>query len=361
MKKTFIALMAFAAISAFAANPHIKTTTKKLPDGRVMTDRNVFMNNGYFRLLQTSADGKNAVKKKWGEYFFGFEFGRLPRTNGSWSVWEFFSPWEYISEKGKRDRTQQPTMAYVPELVSVNNINGVAVADFVFPSYRGGKLKMRMMQFPSHPTWTFMRVQTVDFGLWRMDFSCYPHNSNSHKDRERHIATATKDFNLTKAAASFVPDNPYFGIYSKFLQETSGNFLIFQPEKFKKVTLPRAGACVTMQFFPKAKTNEFVFAIGYFNNKPADDTIKRFIGEDGDAVRKFMDGIEWEPKLSADKFNKSFEEAKKLNVPADKLEAVRKAFDDAVAKNDTAAAAKAEKELEELKKANASQGLSAFM
>lgn len=361
MKKTITVLLAAAAISSFAANPHIKTTTKKLSDGRTMTDRFVHMNNGYFRLLQTSADGKNAVKKKWGEYFFGFEFGRLPRTNGSWSVWEFFAPWEYISEKGKRDRTQQPTMAYCPELVSVNNINGVAVADFVFPSYRGGKLKMRMMQFPSHPTWTFMRVRTENFKLWRMDFYCYPHNSNSHKDRERHAATASEDFNLAKAVANFVPDNPYIGIYSKFLQDTSGNFLIYQNQKFKKVLIPRANACVTVQLFPQAAEQEFIFALGYFNNKPADDTIKRFIGEDGDAVRKFMEGIEWEPKLSADKFNKSFEEAKKLNVPADKLAALRKAFDDAVAKNDTAAAAKAEKELEELKKANASKGLSAFM
>ena len=361
MKKTLVTLFAAAAITSFAANPHIKTTEKKLPDGRTMTDRMIYMNEGYFRLLQTSADGKNAIKKRWGEFFFGFEFGRLPRTNGSWSVWDFFSPWEYISEKGQRDRTQQPTMAYVPELVAVNSINGVAVADFVFPSYRGGKLKMRMMQFPSHPTWTFMRVQTVDFNLWRMDFNCYPHNSNSHKDRERHVATATKDFNLSKEVATFVPDNPYLGIYSKFLQDTTGNFLIYEPAKFAKLVIPRANACVTMQFFPKKDAKEFIFAVGYFNNKPADDTIKRFIGEDGDAVRKFMEGIEWEPKLNADKFNKSFEEAKKLNVPADKLDAIRKAFDDAVAKNDTAAAAKAEKELEDLKKANASAGLSAFM
>ena len=251
MKKTLVTLFAAAAITSFAANPHIKTTEKKLPDGRTMTDRMIYMNEGYFRLLQTSADGKNAIKNKWGEFFFGFEFGRLPRTNGSWSVWDFFSPWEYISEKGKRDRTQQPTMAYVPELVAVNSINGVAVADFVFPSYRGGKLKMRMMQFPSHPTWTFMRVQTVDFNLWRMDFNCYPHNSNSHKDRERHVATATKDFNLSKEVATFVPDNPYLGIYSKFLQDTTGNFLIYEPAKFAKLVIPRANACVTMQFFPK--------------------------------------------------------------------------------------------------------------
>ena len=116
-----------------------------------------------------------------------------------------------------------------------------------------------------------------------------------------------------------------------------------------------------MQFFPKAKTNEYIFAIGYFNNKPGDDTVKRFIAEDGDAIRKFMDNINWEPALDTKKFDKSIEEAKKLGVPADKLEALRKAYNDAAAKNDTAAASKAEKELEALKKSNASQGLSAFM
>jgi hypothetical protein len=102
MKKLFITTLFLAAVCAFAATPHIKTTEKTLKDGRKLSDRFVHMNNGYFRLLQTTADGKNAVKKNWGEYFFGFEFGRLPRTNGSWSVWEFFSPWEYISEKGKK-------------------------------------------------------------------------------------------------------------------------------------------------------------------------------------------------------------------------------------------------------------------
>ena len=361
MKKLLTATLAAVALCAVAATPHIKKTTKKLPDGRTFYQSDIFMNNGYFRLYQTSADGKNVIKKKWGEYFFGFEFGRLPRTNGSWSIWEFFAPWEYISEKGKKDRTQQVTMAYVPELVAVNNINGTAVADFVFPSYRGGKLKMRMMQFPSHPTWTFMRVQTVDFSLWRMDFNCYPHNSNSHKDRERHILTSIQDYNLSKSTATITAPNNYLAIYSKFLQETSGNFLIYQPEKFSKVFIPKAGACVTMQFFPKRNTKEFIFAIGYFNNKPGDDTVKRFIAEDGDAIRKFMDNIEWDPKLNADKFNKSIEEAKKLGVPADKIEALNKAYLDAVNKNDTAAAAKIEAELETLKKANASKGLSAFM
>lgn len=361
MKKTFITLIAAAALTSFAAQPHVKTTEKKLPDGRVMTERIVHMNEGHFRLLHTSADGKNVIRKKWGEVFFGFEFGRLPRTNGSWSIWEFFSPYEYVAEKGKKHFTQQSTLKYCPELVSVNNIDGVAVADFVFPSYFGGKLKMRMMQFPSHPTWTFMRVQTVDFSLWRMDFNCYPYQSNSHKDRERHVLTSIRDFNLSKEVANISAPNNYIAIYSKFLQETSGNFLIYQPEKFKKVYIPRANACVSSQFFPNKNEKEFFFALGYFNNKPGDDTVKRFIAEDGDAIRKFMEGINWEPKLSSDKFTKSLEEAKKLNIPAEKLEAIRKAFEEAVAKNDTAAAAKIEAELEQLKKDNAAAGLSAFM
>ena len=116
-----------------------------------------------------------------------------------------------------------------------------------------------------------------------------------------------------------------------------------------------------MRFYTKKGVSQFDFAIGYRNNNPASDSVSRFFGEDGDAIRKFMEGIDWNLKLSTTNFEKSYAEAQKLGVDAGKLAAVKKKYDDAMAKGDTTAAADAEKELDTLKKAKASSGLQDFM
>ena len=100
--------------------------------------------------------------------------------------------------------------------------------------------------------------------------------------------------------------------------------VIFQPEKFKTVEVPKCLAGVDLRFSPKKGVFQFDFAIGYRNNNPASDSVSRFFGEDGDAVRKFMEGIDWNPKLSTTNFEKSYAEAQKLDVDAGKLAAVKK-------------------------------------
>ena len=355
MKKLMLFALMAAVIGLSAVEPHVDLKTVKLPDGRTTFDRLVYFNDGHLILKHTTEDGVATKSKKWGEIFFGFRFGQLPKTNGGWSIWDFFRCYEY------NGRVSNLVRDFVPKQVTANSINGIAVIDMEYPSLKGGTLHIRMMQFPSHPNWVFMRVTAKNFNIWRLDFQAYPYQSDMPKDRERHLRTENGDFNVNQNKVSYTPQQPYLALYNKFVQDTAVNMLIIQPAKFKTAEIPKCGAGVDIRLYTNKDVHQFDFAIGYRNNNPASDTVTRFFGEDGDAIRKFMEGIDWNPKLSTGNFEKSYAEAKRLGVPAAKLEAVKKAYDEAMKKGDTIAAANAEKELEKLKKEQASAGLGDFM
>ena len=356
MKKLSVLLLTAAMIGVTAVEPHVDMKTKKQPDGKTVIIRNVFFNNGQMNIRHTTQDGvKSCDTNKWGTFFFGLDFGRLPRTNGGWSIWNFFRCYEY---NGKVSNLIQDSL---PKQITANSINGIAIVDMEFPSLKGGTLKLRMMQFPSHPNWIFMRVTAKDFNIWRMDFNAFPYQSDMPKDRERHIRTEKGDFNINKEKVSYVPQESYLALYNKFVQDTTANFLIIQPEKIKNIDIPKCGAGVEMRFYANKDVHQFDFAVGYQNNNPAVDSVNRFFGENGDAIRKFMEGIEWNPKLSTANFDKSFAEAQKIGVAADKLSAIKKTYEEAMKKGDTSAAANAEKELDKLKKEKAASGLNDFM
>ena len=355
-RKIAILLLSALVTSGLAAGtPHIRSKEAKLSDGRTKYERDVYLNSARLILLQHSADGKTATQKKWGDYFFGLEFGRMPRTNGGWSIWDVLKCYEY----GK-----VPTnllQKFLPENVVVNDINGIAVADLVYPSLNKGKLHIRMMQFPSHPDWLFIRITAQEFQLWRIDFSAHPGNSNIPKDRERHVATGSADYTLAQANVKISPpQSPFFALYNKFIQDNAGNFLIFQPEKFQEVTIPKTSGGVGMRFMVKKGTRQFDFALGQFMNKPSDDTVKRFFAENAEAIRKFMNSIDWNPVLPKDQFEKSCQEALKLGIPEEKLASLRTTHAKAVLAGDSATAAEAVAALEKLKKNTAETGLNQF-
>ena len=354
-KISIVFLSALIAFGLAAETPHIKSKEEKQPDGRTKYERDVYLNSARVIMLQHSTDGKTGQSKKWGDYFFGLEFGRMPRTNGGWSIWDVLKCYEY----GKTPINLLQN--FLPENVVVNNINGIAVADMVYPSLSNGRLRIRMMQFPSHPDWVFIRLATENFNLWRIDFSAYPGNSNTPKDRERHAATENADYNLSQTDVKISPpQTPFLALYNKFIQDNAGNFLIFQPEKFLDVTIPKTTGGVGMRFMVKKGNHQFDFALGQFMDQPADDTVKRFFAENAEAIRKFMNTIDWNPVLPGDQFEKSCSEALKLGIPEEKLVLIRAAHAKAIQDNDSAAAAKAVEELESLKKDATASGLNQF-
>jgi len=353
-------IVLLAAWGVFAVEPHVEYAEKPLKDGYTAYSRVIFLNQGKLMIRQISADGKKAVSKKWGDHIFGFEFGRMRRTNGSWSIWGFLRCIEQIRLPNGKVRSVNLLKEYLPEEVVAGSINGTAVADLVYPSASGGKLKIRLMQFPSHPEWTFIRFTCEGFSLSSADFIAFPHNANSHKDMERHITDGKQDRNLTRAGVYTKPETPYLAMYNKYRQDNAGNFLIFHPEDFSRIVIPKTATQVMVQMFPAKGKTQFTAALGYFAEKPADDAVNRFLGEDGDAVRKFMDSIDWEPAPTMDEFERQCAEAARLDVPADQLEPLRKQYQDAVRTRDNIKAAKCLAELQKLIKSAVSAGLNRF-
>ncbi|MBR2426297.1 MAG: hypothetical protein IKB16_06090 [Lentisphaeria bacterium] len=351
-----IFLAVSAAGSLFAANPHVDRKEIKLKNGNTKITYDVNFYNGKLILAYVTNDGKTLVKKaKWGDQFFGLEFGRQPRTNGGWSIWNFFGCFQY------KQGVHNLVAKFLPEQVTMNVINGAAVADLVYPSNDGaGKLRIRMIQFPSHQDWIFMRVTAENFSIWRMDFNAYPYQSDNPKDRERHLRMKEKDYNISAAGFKLKPESQYIALYNKFLQDTAGYFLIFPHQKIKELNVPRSGAMVAMRLLTKKNTQQYDFALGMFVKKPAADMVHRFFMENADAIEKFMMQINWTPQLSTAEFDREMIEAVKMDLNKNQLAALKKAYTAAIRNNDTAAAAKVLKNLQDLKLKKAKDGLKEF-
>ena len=94
----------------------------------------------------------------------------------------------------------------------------------------------------------------------------------------------------------------------------------FSPRQMQYFTVSDRVERFVEENYPKLRRHarnrktQFSVALGYFADRPADDAVNRFLGEDGDAVRKFMDSIDWDPAPSVDEFERQCAEAVKLDV-----------------------------------------------
>lgn len=375
-KRIFALLSVMALAPALCAmEPHIKKEEKTLErDGKkyIMTDRNIFFDNGKIWYLTLNQEGsREIVKQQWGDYFLGLEFGRAKGTNGGWSLWGFFECYARINGSYKNI----PQM-FMPENVYITKINDATLAEIISPlsaDGKAGKMSMRIMQFPSHADWLFIRVKFIDNTVepWRFTFSAYPGNSNNPKERERWIATKENNYCVSKDKVSFKPASNALVMYSKFVHENFGDLLIFEASKFQRIELPKAGAGVMSYFFPVKGEKEFKFALSYFMDKPAADELPRFLGESQDNIYSFMEKIDWEPKLDTSDFEKLFADTEKLvkDMAAmgsggkeyeKELKSIKDAFDAAVKANDMNQAAAQLEQLKKLKAKIAEAAMSQF-
>ena len=291
MKKTALFLLAaISMVSLSAAQPRIESKEKKLEDGRTTYSKQIFLNEGSLNLVYTTSDGVKMERKKYGESFFGFYNGGLPKINGGWSPWDFFRCFEY------KNGVYNVFATRVPKSVNLKQVNGIAILDLVYPGYYTGEVKVRMMQFPAHPDWTFIRVAIAGFEPWRLDFIAYPYKTDLPKERKRFVRYPQKDVEITQTSQrhNFIPEDPFIVLYNKNLQETAGNFLVIEPEKVKTVEAVTYGAGSEIRMIVQKGVSVFHYALGSFKNKPYAEAINSFFGEEGDKIRKFMDGINWE-------------------------------------------------------------------
>ncbi len=375
MKKIILLLLTGCCGIMLAVEPHIERNVKTVEqDGRQLTEtkREVFFEHGkVIYQTQTEKDKKEVASQKWGGYFFGLEFGRAIRTNGGWSLWNFLEV--YYQKNGKYLNAFRE---FATEDITLIRLGDRTIADFAFlldEAGADGKASVRMIQFKSHPDWFFIRVKfdSAKYTPWRLNLTAYPGNSDNPKERERWAATKENQYNLSSAAAEFKATSPGLLLFNKFVQEDSGNMIVFNPAQFTKTTISKATAPVITQFFPEKGQTEFFFGISYFSGKPVADIMPRFIGEEADAIAEFMKTIEWNPDMGNSKFSEEAaafaETLKKMkalgsNVEADEKElaAIQAEYAAALQKNDAAAIAAAMEKLEKLKSKTAKGGLDAF-
>ena len=376
LKKCTIVLIAIATtVRLFAMEPYVKTVEEHLErDGikYVQTERNIYFKNGTIRYLTLNEDGKKELtKKKWGDYFMGLEFGRPRSSNGGWDLWNFFEC--TVKMEGKYKHVSQ---MFLPENVYVTQLNGVTMAEIISPlSIDGtaGKMSMQIMQFLSHKDWLFIRIKFIDSTIapWRMRFSAYPGNSNNPKERERWIATKENRYCISRDGVTFIPESNAMMIYSRFVHDRFGNFIIFDSTDFQQIKLPKSGAGVTSYFFPKDGGQEFEFAISYFMDKSAEDELSRFLGETQDNIHKFMKSIDWRPEIDGSEFDKLLaltatliKEIKEVGVDGKQYELelmkIRHGFADAEKEGNMSEVVSMIGQMKDLRKRVAEAGLAVF-
>ena len=364
MKKKLMALIFCVGVFTFAnaAEPYIKKVEKKIDiDGKkyLKTDRKIYFPGGNFYFVTTREEGqKKLYCKKWGNYFLGLQFGRPKNSNGSWSLWEFIKSYSKIDNQYKN-----VFKLYEPENIYVSQINDITVAEIISPLSEDdskGKVSLKMMKFPAYPNWVFIKLKYINasYTPWRIDLSAYPGNSNNPKERERWIGTRENKYCVAKEMKKFKPQTPGLVMFSKFVHENFGNYLVYEPAKYKLIDIPRAGAGVSVRLYTVKGQSEFKFALGYFMDKPAADVLPRFLGETQDNISKFLEKIDWEPKLESKEFDKLAADTDKLIKDTESmgidckkfkasLDAASKAYQAAVKANDMK---KASIEIEKIKK-----------
>ena len=376
LKKYMIALIAVATtVRLFAMDPYVKMVEEHVErDGikYIQAERNIYFKNGTIRYLTLNEKGKKELtKQKWGDYFMGLEFGRPRSSNGGWSLWNFFECTVRID--GKYKNVQQ---MFMPENVYVTELNGVTMAEIISPlSVDGtaGKMSMQIMQFSSRKEWLFIRIKFIDSTIepWRIKLSAYPGNSSNPKERERWIATKENRYCISNSKLSYKPESNALVMYSRYVHDRFGNLIVFDSTKFQKIDFPKAGAGVTSYFFPKAGGQEFKFAISYFMDKSAEDELPRFLGETQDNIYKFMESIDWRPKVDSSEFDKLLaltatliKEVNEMGVDGQKYELelmeIKRGFTDAETEDNMSDVVSMTRKMKDLRKRVANAGLSQF-
>lgn len=318
LKKTSLIISAILSSAIInAGEPRLESKTKEVDiKGKklIKIDRRAhFYNCNIWYVTHNEKDKDTIDSKGWGKYFFGLNFGRPKRSNGGWSMWNFFKFYCYTPQ-GHYNLPEK----YMPELVSVTKFDDAASADFIWkidPNGKAGKLELRAMQFKSHPEWVFLRAKLS--GVKKLHpniiiLPCYPGNSRLAKQGERHLMTKEKDYNLSVKKFKMIPTSPGMAFYTKFDLERFGNYLIIEPEKFKHVEFWKAAAGVEPRLFPKKGIREFRFALGYFKDKSPADELPRFTGETADLIYKFMENINFDPDAKIPSIDKLADEVAKL-------------------------------------------------
>ena len=294
----------------------------------------------------------------------GLEFGRLPGTNGGWSLWSFF-------QARLRSGLTLP-LTSEPAVFQACVSDGAVIGDLVWEvPGRAGETQavaLRVIQEPQDPGWLYLRIDAAVTGrLDSLSFSAFPGNPRSAvfpKEGERWIATRDQRHCLSRAPFNAPAGTDAMVWHNVYAYENTGCILVFAPEDFGAVTVT-GDYGVTAKLLPAPCRTTFDVAIGQYTAEASASFLPRFFGEQVDAVRERLKNIEWNPRPTPERFARQSVLTVKLlsglGVSGDAFrrdfEALQAAYRQAEASSDSRGALSAANKLDELNSRIADFGL----
>ena len=293
--------MALAA-PAPGANLRFERETRKEDDGRQLESITRILDFGdatELRFKTTLVSGTNELySRKWGDYFFGLSFGR--NGNGSWDVWNFLQVHSLENKKSAAYMTQRR-----PDSVTLFEQSDQILAECRWSSADGRRLRLQIRKFRSWPDFLFFRVLWEGTG-WEspsVTLAAYPGNSDQPPERERWAATREESFPLASGHRELTLASDGLALFNKYRYEDFGNLLVVNHQALQSLLLPQTNYHVRVILRPR-NPQVCSFALSFFRRRHYHEALGRFLAEEADAARAFLDGIDWEPELEDESLNR---------------------------------------------------------
>jgi hypothetical protein len=275
---------------------------KRQDDGRQLESVTRVLNFGdatELRFKTTQVSGTNDLySRKWGDYFFGLSFGR--NGNGSWDVWDFLQVHSLENKKPVAFMRQR-----LPDSVSLFEQSGQILAECRWSSADGRRLRLQIRKFGSWPDFLFFRVLWEGPG-WEspsVTLAAYPGNSDQPPERERWAATREESFPLASGHRELTLASDGLALFNKYRYEDFGNLLVVNHQALQSLLLPQTNYHVRAVLRPR-NPQVCSFALSFFRRRHYHEVLERFLAEEADAARAFLDGIDWEPELEGESLNR---------------------------------------------------------
>ena len=301
MRILFLFLECSLCISAFAQVPGLVSNTMKKDEKgiSVTVQTHTFRFHSAVMTLTSEEEQSGRIRK----VSMGLDFGRI--RNGGWSIWNFFSVL----------KNNRPCFHCSSPEVSMRNFDGMLVADIHWKFTDVPPLQLRIIQFQNEPEWLYMRIKgdlRQNDGLC-FNFSMYPGGANWNiKERERLLITSDTEYSVSKQAAEIFPSGNGIIAANNYWHDDYGEFLIFEHEKIQRIFSPHTTNEISLRMTPKKQNDEFYFALGYYFNKPKQESISRFLNEQVATISARIRTIPWEIRLNPETFYRELRETREL-------------------------------------------------
>jgi len=305
MKKIFPVVLLLAVVPGLlGAGPGVvikretDPATERGPDA-IQKKLRITLSQAALRYRGTAKRGDiRAITGKYGDHFLGLEFGASSGSHGGWDRWNFLEV-RVRSGRHIREATSYNLLedAYVLEdsqrhMVALRWPLG---DQLTAKHAKNASLTLTLLDDASLPGWLFLRVSVdAPATLDRIVLGCYPGNTKGPESRQRWVATPDRQFNVSDKPTHLPANASALAIFNRLGQPRDGCLLAYESRSYKSVNATGNYKVRTL-FQPKSGRREAVFALGYFNDTPADDATARFFRDSLSAVRRYLERIDWEP------------------------------------------------------------------